>query len=269
MSFENGTEASQYLNEAGKAFKPASPVVHHSIKNDTSPPLRDLLAPLPSSEKPATGGLLAESPPEGRGASTDNKYATPEAQAQPSSPNTLSPIQSFDGLSQADNDAVTGSTPPNPDVGLAVGPSHIVEMINLTYAVYDKNGNLLIGPASNSSVWSGFGGPCETGIPQSPIVLYDHLAGRWLLSQFAASTTFPALLVGPFYECIAISQTNDPTGAYHRYAFPVGGDPGSCSLSTPCKRNLSPKIGTWTDAYYMTGIQKQYDGAVFQGPARE
>ena len=41
-----------------------------------------------------------------------------------------------------------------------------------------------------------------------PVVVYDELADRWLLSQFSIDGS-------PEYMCIAISQTPDPTGAYY------------------------------------------------------
>lgn len=67
-------------------------------------------------------------------------------------------------------------------------------------------------------------------------MLYDEHAGRWLMSQFALPN-FPR---GPFYQCIAISQTGDPLGAYHRYQFSFN------------KLNDYPKFGVWADGYYMS-----------------
>jgi hypothetical protein len=72
-------------------------------------------------------------------------------------------------------------------------------------------------------------------------VLYDHLADRWMISQFA----LPNFPFGPFYQCIAVSQTGDPTGAWHRYAF----------LYSNTKMNDYPKFGVWPDAYYMSANQ--------------
>ncbi|MGD9093705.1 MAG: carboxypeptidase regulatory-like domain-containing protein, partial [Anaerolineales bacterium] len=71
-----------------------------------------------------------------------------------------------------------------------------------------------------------------------PIVLYDHLADRWFISQFG----LPNYPNGPFYQCIAVSQTGDPTGAWHRYAFVV----------SDTKLNDYPHFGVWPDGYYMT-----------------
>jgi hypothetical protein len=48
------------------------------------------------------------------------------------------------------------------------------------------------------------------------------------------------LLFAPFYQCIAVSATPDPTGPYHRYAY---------SFS---KLNDYPKFGVWPDGYYLT-----------------
>ncbi len=43
---------------------------------------------------------------------------------------------------------------------------------------------------------------------------YDHLADRWVMSQFA----LPNYPSGPFYQCFAVSTTPDPLGAWYRYA---------------------------------------------------
>ena len=95
---------------------------------------------------------------------------------------------------------------------MAVGPNHVVTMANLHFQIFDKSGNSLFGPAANNTLWSGFGGPCQIENAGDPVVLYDQLADRWLLSQFTSA--------GPtYFECVAISQTSDPTGAYFRYAI--------------------------------------------------
>jgi hypothetical protein len=65
-------------------------------------------------------------------------------------------------------------------------------------------------------------------------VLYDQLEDRWLLTQF--TTRDPI-----YYNCVAISQTGDPAGAYYRYAFTAG-------QFFPDY----PKYGVWTDSYVLT-----------------
>ncbi|WP_157744418.1 carboxypeptidase regulatory-like domain-containing protein [Micromonospora viridifaciens] len=124
-----------------------------------------------------------------------------------------------------------------PDTNGDVGPNHYVQMVNLHYAVYSKTGNLLLGPLPANAIWSGFGGPCETRNDGDPIVLYDEAADRWMVTQFA----LPGGAAGN-HQCMAISQTPDPTGAYYRYDF----------LYHQTRMNDYPKYGIWPDAYYMT-----------------
>jgi hypothetical protein len=130
-------------------------------------------------------------------------------------------------------DAFTnGSFPPDPNG--AVGPNHFVVMANSVYAVYTKAGALVVGPANINTLWSGFGGACENENAGDPVVLYDRQTDRWLLTQFTAA--------GPtFFNCVALSQTNNPAGAYYRWAF-----------STGTNFPDYPKYGVWSDAYYIS-----------------
>ena len=68
-----------------------------------------------------------------------------------------------------------------------VGPNHYVEMVNLDFAVYDKTGNLLLGPVDTGTLWAGFAVPDCTDPSGDPVVLYDQLADRWLLTQFTTA----------------------------------------------------------------------------------
>ncbi|HEX9942745.1 MAG TPA: hypothetical protein VGG03_12055 [Thermoanaerobaculia bacterium] len=143
---------------------------------------------------------------------------------------TFSPV-SFDGI------PATGFVPPD-TVG-DIGPNHYVQAVNISLAIYDRTGNLLVGPSPINALWAGFGGPCESNNNGDPIVRYDHLADRWLVSQFAFSAGF---------QCIAISRTPDPVaGGWYLYAFPTPSTPDY------------PKIGVWPDGYYM-GTQRGFPG---------
>ncbi len=143
----------------------------------------------------------------------------------------------FDGMGN-----VTGAVPP--DTNADVGPNHIVQTVNTALAVYDKAGNELVAPVAINTLWAGFGGLCESTNRGDPIVLYDSQADRWLISQFA----FPAGFTDN-RNCIAISQTGDPTGAYYLYDF----------LYSDVKFNDYPHYGVWTDGYY-AGIN-QFSGS--------
>ena len=149
------------------------------------------------------------------------------------------PIITFDG-----NSNLCGCSPPDPNG--AVGPNHVVTMANLHFQIFDKSGNSLFGPAANNTLWSGFGGDCQTDNAGDPVVLYDQLADRWILTQFTSS--------GPtFFECVAVSQTNDPTGSYFRYAISTGNNFPDY-----------PKGGVWPDAYYFS-TREFLNGSTFVG----
>jgi PKD repeat protein len=120
----------------------------------------------------------------------------------------------FPGASNNDNGQVLGFLIAPPDTDGEVGPNHFVQMINSVTTIYDKNGNIDLGPVASNAFWTGVGGNCEPFNQGDPIVLYDETNDRWLISQFA----FPDSL-SSFSQCVAISQTGDPTGAYNRYEF--------------------------------------------------
>lgn len=123
-----------------------------------------------------------------------------------------------------------------PDTVGDVGPVHFIQAINdasgTTYVVYDKtDGSIVAGPFLLSALGLGGAGSCNSG-SGDPIVLYDHLAQRWMLSEFASSGNT---------LCIYVSQTSDPvTGGWYNYQF-----------STPNFPDY-PKYGVWPDAYYVT-----------------
>jgi hypothetical protein len=173
-------------------------------------------------------------------------------------------LLTFEGLSNLDNFNVFGFRVNPPDPNGEVGPNHYVEIINLVFGVYDKAGNLLLGPVDTGSLWAGF--PIEdcTDPSGDPVVLYDKFDDRWLLSQFTTrgmnpNGTFNGL---PFYNCVAISQTGDPTGAYFRYAF-ITSQEGSTSTFFPDY----PKYGLWRNSYLLTsrdfGSQGEYGISVY------
>src|SRR5262249_53731437 len=179
-------------------------------------------------------------------------------------PSIPAPSLTFEGLSNLDNFNVFGFRVNPPDPNGEVGPNNYVEIINLVFGVYDKAGNLLVGPIDTGSLWAGFPIDDCTDPSGDPVVLYDQLVDRWLLSQFTTrgmnpDGTFNGL---PFYNCVAISQTGDPTGAYFRYAF-ITAQPGTTSTFFPDY----PKYGQWRDSYVLTsrdfGSQGEYGISVY------
>ncbi len=137
---------------------------------------------------------------------------------------------SFPGVSN-----LNGVAPPDTDGD--VGLDHYFQMINLSFAIWDKDGNQVMEPADNQTLWEGFddGQPFDNANDGDPIVLYDEYADRWLASQFAINTNNDK-----YYELVAISATSDPTGEWYRYAFEFDNMPDY------------PKFGIWPDGYYFS-----------------
>src|SRR6266487_3570223 len=161
------------------------------------------------------------------------------------------PLTSVDGLSNQDNFTNFGFRLSPPDTNGEVGPNHFVQYVNLLFRVFDKAGTPVTAPIKLSTLFAPVGGLCASGDRGDPIVLYDQLADRWLLSQFAfvGTGTEP-----PYHECIAISKTSNPAGVYYLYDFLV---------PTP-DFNDYPHIGVWPDGYYMTANQF-FRGLSFDG----
>ena len=151
------------------------------------------------------------------------------------------PDANFEGVSN-----VNGVHPPDTqgDMGWdpISGTKYYVQWVNLSFQIWDVTNAAapvsLYGPAAGNTLWTGSGDVCEANNDGDPITQFDHLANRWMMTQFALPN-YPA---GPFYQCVAISQTADPTGAWYRYTF----------KTSDTLMNDYPHFGVWPDGYYMT-----------------
>lgn len=205
------------------------------VKHDISSPLREMMA---SSQSVRHEEKAAKEPDEeqeseirpGRRHENPRVMIDPIVQASASTFLLTSPGVNFDG--------VPGAGYKVPDTEGAVGATQYVQWVNTRYAVYDKTtGKRLLGPASGSKFWSGFGGPCQNANDGDIITLYDKAAGRWVVTHHVAQTG------GPYLECVAVSLTSDATGSYYRYAF-----------ANPLNNYFTdyPKLGVWPDGYYFS-----------------
>ncbi len=176
---------------------------------------------------------------------SDGKFDELIVQDRPGQMNMPAPVANFEGVSNVD-----GVLPPDTqgDIGFnpATGKKYYVQWVNLSFNIWDVTNPaapaLLIGPVPGNAIWSGSGTICESNNDGDPITQFDHLANRWLMSQFALS--FP----NDFHQCIAVSATADPTGAWYLYDY----------QTSTTMMNDYPKFGVWPDGYYMT--VNQFDG---------
>ena len=224
-------------------------------------------------------GLAATPPPPSlttpRGERSGRKGGSPPVPPPPAAPEipaagaaveqttqgTRPPIQpgfSFDGLGEGftgreypsassgseDNSSRAGGRRGGIDISLAVGPNHIVEILDGNMAIftkkgkkYDSTGKLLYGAVPNRTVFTGFGVRCSVSNNSDSVVRYDQLADRWLI-VVPVFTRPPGDPRGPYAMCYAVSTSPDPLGPYYRYEFqrPLFPD--------------YPRPAVWPDGYY-------------------
>jgi hypothetical protein len=234
---------------AGAVTPDTHPTVMHAVRHDVSAPMRD---------------IVRNMPPEAPMGTEDEPYLIPNILLKPSGISGKKPYLptlqrapigvpapavdlSFEAISSSSSGC--GCLPP--DTNGDVSDTQYVQWVNTRWAVYDKtDGTQIQGPTNGNSFFVGFGGKCETTNPGDPIALWDPRAQRWVMSQFVTSA--------PFAQCVAVSQTSDPLGAYDRYEFdwPNFGD--------------YPKMAIWTDgagqdAYLLT--THEFNGNDFAGAA--
>lgn len=195
---------------------------------DLSPPLRDLpevpIAPNQARDFDEDREILPVAPPgpQTPDAAVQRAAAGDRVTAMPA------PLVTFNGPANS-----LSVNPPDSDGD--VGPNHYVTMKNSHFQIFSKTGTSLLGPSTINTIWSGFGGACQTENAGDPIIVYDNLSDRWVLGQFTAA--------GPiYYICLAVSQTADPTGSYYRWAIQTG------ASGLPDY----PKLGMMGDAYYIS-----------------
>jgi hypothetical protein len=127
----------------------------------------------------------------------------------------ISPVLTFEGVSVANVQAATGGLliiPPDPCI--AVGDDQVVQMVNLAYQVYNKQGTpLLAAPLALANIWTGMPN-CNTN-DGDPIALWDKTSKRWVLMQFAVRAA-------PYDLCFAVSTTADARGTFVRYELSTG-----------------------------------------------
>jgi FG-GAP-like repeat len=160
------------------------------------------------------------------------------------------PVLTFDGMNAAQSGC--GCLPPDSDGD--VGLNHYVNVVNSSIKIFDKSGNPLNG--TNGTTFNSFfaplgnSTPCGTGQNKGdPFVLYDHLADRWVVSDFA----FPSFPGNSFWECIGVSLSPDPVaGPWKLYAIQI--DPAN-----PTRLGDYPKLAMWNsggnpaqNAYFLT-----------------
>ncbi len=217
--------------------------VGESIRNDTSPPVREMKQqPVFKPRKEANKNPKIAHPHKDAPDPVVQASITADAFTAANMPATEA---NFDGIQYP---GVACNCVP-PDTNGEVGATQYVQIVNEGFQVFNKTtGASSLGPSGISTIWGGFGGVCEFNGSGDPVVMYDQIANRWVISQFAGVSI-------PTDECIAVSTTGDATGSYHRYDFHLGSNFFDY-----------PHLSVWPDGYYMAMNVFNSSGTSFLGP---
>jgi len=231
--------ATQHQTATVLAQGPGPVTVGRDYRHDVSPPLRTIqpVAIPPRQEHEANINPHINA--------AHQNQVDPVVQSSPFAAAMPGTLFNFDGIAFPGVSCNCAPPDPNGEVGL----TQYVQIVNEGYQVFGKStGASVFGPVSISTIWSGFGGVCQNAGDGDPVVLYDQLSDRWVISQFAGSSV-------PTDECIAVSTSSDATSSFNRYGFHLG-----TSFFD------YPHLGVWPDAYYMAMDVYNSAGTIRLGP---
>jgi hypothetical protein len=139
----------------------------------------------------------------------------------------------FDGLSNT-----ASRVPADPDV--AASGSYVFEIAEPDFQIFSTSGQALTAPTPSHALWAPMNNACslsDTGDWSQ--VLYDQPAGRWVYARSIHPT-----VGGVTYsvECLAVSQTSDPTGSWYLY---------SLGFASGAPYSDYPQFAAWSDAYFL------------------
>ncbi len=255
LAVSNGSVKAAEKKAAPQSMRLINPEIKYPDHMDVLPSLRKV-KPIPVPEYSwleKDDHPVKRWPHQHRLLTAQERKAFVDGARQQSSPQAPTPLVSataglnFNGVGSNTGYSVSGAPP---DTNGAVGATQYVQWVNTAFAVYNKSTGAQVYPASGAAngntLWSGFGGRCQTDNSGDPIVMYDQIANRWIMMQFAVSTS-------PFFQCVAVSQTSDATGAWNRYSYQFS------------NFNDYPKGGVWPDGYYVTYNMFNAAGTSFLG----
>ncbi len=155
---------------------------------------------------------------------------------------------------RTDFQGITQTTFVPPDNGTAAGPNHILEMVNASWRLFNRDGTPATGlvPFCGASGWWTSTLPAGVTSCFDPRMVYDQFANRWVMVADARKATDPK---GSWY-LLATSWTSDPLGTWCTWALQADSDPAVNWADYPA-------VGIDDQAVYLTSNQFNF-GNVFQ-----
>jgi hypothetical protein len=238
-----GAPAAQTTSRSGSDSVPAVQIARPTITK----PLRDM-RPSTVKANAVFNKVLEHSRGEQTAAKQDHHQGSALLQTSAPKNRMPSPIHNYAGISNPN-----GAYPP--DTTGDVDANYYVQWVNLSLRVFNKSDGTPATPLING--YTLFSGKPHCGISSGnggdPIVQYDQFANRWLVSQLA----YPTYPSGPFYQCVAVSQTSDPTQNWCTYEY----------VAHQTNLNDYPKFGVWPTqhTYMITANQFAEPGDAWAG----
>jgi hypothetical protein len=171
--------------------------------------------------------------------------STPENLSRPVSSGNINTFQLEGGTINNNFDGIGFANVSPADPTLAVGPNHLLQMVNgqsgsAFFRIYDKNGGTL----SFQAFMDQLPGSSYNGAGDC-IAWYDQFTDRFVMTEFGDSsktgTAVNSLIM-------AVSQTGDPLGSWYVYEF-------SDASFFPDY----PKFGNWSNAWF--GMTRDFIGS--------
>lgn len=220
---------------------PAVPSVGHALPAG-APVVPQISAPL-ASLAPVAATAPGPAVPTGTGAGSTATSSGPAT--------TANGVTTFLGLGDE------GTTVPS-DSDLAVGPTAAFEIAEPDFQIFSLDGTPLTSPAKVNTLWdpncsptsttttttapcTGVGPCAELSTGDWSQIIYDQLAGQFV---YARSVHILGGPVAEAYECLAVSETDDPLGSWYLYTLPL--------MSSNEYQTDYPQLGWNADAYYLS-----------------
>ena len=154
-------------------------------------------------------------------------------------------VTTFEGIDASQVGAPEHDVDPNG----AVGTKQFMEWTNVNFQAYDKVTQAPVWSSiqNGTSPWTKQGINTCNAINGDGVIIFDRLASRWVIAARTSQTN-------NYNYCVAISSTDDltsPSLTWYTYVFPLNSALGTNSQGSVYFPDW-PKIGTWSDAYYVT-----------------
>jgi PGF-pre-PGF domain-containing protein len=139
-----------------------------------------------------------------------------------------------------------------PDTHGAVGPSHLMEILNSEVGFFTKSTGSLISKFSLQTFWSslGTGAGEPANYPFDPKVIYDQYSGHFIAVTLGGISSPNSWLM------LGISETSDPTGNWSQWAIDADKDGGVQTYN-----NWADYPGLGVDANYVYITANMFDAS--------